>query len=494
MSDIKQHLLGLLNRISTVLREHDCPAYVVGGFVRDWLLGRETADLDIAVGGDALSVAKEVARVVAGKYVLLDEANGVARVVVTENKQPWYLDFASFTGSIEDDLARRDFTIDAMAVELSDLVSGSLCLIDPFSGANDLKRKLLRAVSLTIFEQDAARLLRGVRLATELGFSIESETEMLIRGNCGLVRLVSKERLREELVRMLALPGSARLVRYLEALGLLTQLIPEVEAMKGVEQPKEHHWDVFEHSVETMAAVEFLLREAPWEYGREGLLAITPWSEDFRRYFDQVVSSGSTRRLLLKLGGLLHDIAKPVTKTIDDTGRIRFLGHTKQGAAMATAILERLRFSSREVRLVESLVYHHLRPVQMTSDDLPTSRAIYRYFRDTEGAGIDILFLALADYLATWGPRLDFEEWREHNRLISYILEEHLRQEVKTAPVKLVDGHDLMDIFGLKPGRLLGELLAEVHEAQATGEVSTREEAIEIVRNKLEKRQCGTAC
>lgn len=494
MSDAKQYLLSLLSSTFPVLRQHDFPAYVVGGFVRDWLLGRETADVDIAVGGNALNTAKEVARAVAGRYVLLDETNGVARVVVTRNGQPWYLDFASFTGSIEDDLARRDFTIDAMAVELSDLVSGSLRLIDPFSGEKDLKRRLLRAVSSTIFEQDAARLLRGVRLAAELGFTIEPETEMLIRRNCGLVKLVSSERLREELVKMLALPGSARLVRYLDALGLLTKVIPEVEGMKGVKQPKEHYWDVFDHSVETVAAVEFLLRETSWEYGKGELLAITPWAENIRQHFDQEVASGSSRKSLLKLGALLHDIAKPATKTIDDTGRIRFLGHTKQGAAMAVAILQRLRFSSREVRLVENLVYHHLRPVQMTNDDLPTSRAIYRYFRDTEGAGIDILFLALADYLATRGPRLDFEEWREHNRLISYILEEHLRQESKTVPLKLVNGHDLMDIFGLKPGRLLGELLAEVREAQAAGEVSTRQEAIEMIRKQLEKRQCGTAC
>jgi poly(A) polymerase len=206
------------------------------------------------------------------------------------------------------------------------------------------------------------------------------------------------------------------------------------------------------------------------------------------------VSSGSNRRLLLKLGALMHDIAKPATKTVDETGRVRFLGHTKQGAAMLVAILERLRFSSREIRLVENLVYHHLHPVQMANDGLPTSRAVYRYFRDTEGAGIDVLFLALADYMATNGPRLDIEEWQQHNQLIGYILTEHLKQEDEVLPVKLIDGHDLMDIFGLRPGRLIGELLTEVREAQVAGELSTREEAIELVRKELEKRQCGMAC
>jgi len=336
-------------------------------------------------------------------------------------------------------------------------------------------------------------LLRGVRLAAELGFAIEPGTERLIRQNCQSAGWVSGERLREELVRLLALPGSDDLVRYLDELGLLTAVIPELEEMKGVEQPKEHYWNVFNHSVETVATVEFLLRESEWKYGGRDLLAAPPWSEDIGRHFEEEVSSGSTRRLLLKLGALLHDVAKPAAKTVDETGRMRFLGHTKQGAAMATAILERLRFSNREIRLVENLVYHHLRPVQMANDGLPTSRAIYRYFRDTEDAGIDILFLALADYLATQGPRLDVEEWQQHNQLMSYILTEHFKQQVEALPVKLIDGHDLMEVFGLSPGPLVGELLIEVREAQAAGELSTREEALTLVRKEMEKRHCGAA-
>jgi len=493
MSDINQDLLGLLTKVSSVLTQHNCPAYVVGGFVRDWLLDRQTADIDIAVCGDALSIAQEVAEAVDGRYVLLDEANGVARVVVAD-EQMRHLDFSSFSDAIQNDLARRDFTIDAIAVELQGLISGSGQLIDPFSGESDLKKGLVRAVSRQVFMEDSARLLRSVRLAGELGFKIEPGTETLIRKGCWKVKLVPGERLREELVRILALPGCGEMIRYLDELGLLTEIIPELDEMKDVEQPKEHYWNVFDHSVETVAAAEFLLRESLWKYGKEDLLKVTPWSEEIRQHFDEEVSSGSNRRLLLKLGALLHDIAKPATKTVDETGRTRFLGHTKQGAAIAAVILERLRFSSREIRLVENLVYHHLRPVQMANEGLPTRRAIYRYFRDTEGAGIDILFLALADYLATHGPKLDIKEWQQHNQLICYIMAENLKQEAEVLLVKLLDGHDLMAVFGLSPGRLVGELLTEVREAQAAGELSTREEAIALVRKELEKRQCGMAC
>jgi poly(A) polymerase len=493
MSDINQGLLSLLTKVSAILTHENYPAYVVGGFVRDWLLDRRTADVDIAVCGDALSIAQDVAKAVDGRYVLLDEANRVARVVVV-NGQMWHLDFSSFSDGIQNDLARRDFTIDAMAIELQSLISGSAQLIDPFSGESDLRERLVRAVNRRIFIEDGARLLRGVRLAAELGFKIEPGTESLIRKDCRKVKLVPGERLREELVRILALPGSGEMVRYLDNLGLLIEIVPELRELKGAKQPKEHYWDVFNHSVETMAAAEFLLRESLWKYGKEDLLKVTPWSEEISRHFDEEVSSGSNRRLLLKLGALLHDVAKPATRTVDETGRTRFLGHAKQGAAIAVGVLERLRFSSREIRLVENLVYHHLRPAQMSNEGLPTSRAVYRYFRDTEDAGIDVLFVALADYLATHGPRLDIEEWQQHNQLINYILAEHVKQEAEVLPVRLIDGHDLMDIFGLSPGRLIGELLTEVREAQVAGELSTREEAIALVRKRLERRQCGMAC
>jgi poly(A) polymerase len=493
MPDIAKDVLGLLTKVSDFLNQQNCPAFIVGGFVRDWMLERKTADIDIAVEGDALSVADAVAKLIDGRYVLLDEANKVARVVVV-NEQQWCLDFTSFMGGIKDDLARRDFTIDAMAVELTGLVSGSYQLIDPLSGRGDLKKKLVRAVSPQIFTQDAARLLRGVRLAAELGFKIEPETEGLIRKECQLAKMVPGERLREEMVRILAVAGSATAIRYLDKLGLLTAIIPELDDMKGAKQPKEHHWDVFDHSVETVATAEFLLRESHWKYGKDELLTPTPWSEQIRGHFDEEVSGGSNRKQLFKIAALMHDIAKPATRTVDESGRTRFLGHAKEGAALAPAILERLRFSTREIKLVKNLIYHHLRPAQMSNDGLPTSRAIYRFFRDTGGDGIDILFLALADYLATHGPKLDIEEWKQHNLLINFILAEYSKQETKILPIKLIDGHDLMDIFGLRPGRLVGKLLAEVREAQAAEELSTREEALELVRKALEKRRCGSAC
>jgi poly(A) polymerase len=514
----KGNLLVTLAKISHLLAIQKKQGYIVGGFIRDWLLKRGTNDIDIAVSGDARAIARKVAGEIGGKFVLLDDANNIARVVVIEDEQPggisqkpesrgaeWHFDFSPFTGDIESDLARRDFTINAMALELGQFVTAStatkmgsrksatpraekrstLKLIDPFSGRADLRDKIVRRVSEQIFEADATRLLRAVRLAAELDFTIEPDTESLIHRYSQAITEVPGEKVREELLRLLTLPRAAYYLRYLDKLGLLLALIPELAESKGVEQPTVHFWDVFEHSLQTVAAVEFLLNESDWEYGNDDMLSTAPWSDMIDRHLSQEVSSGSNHKVLLKLGGLFHDIAKPMTKSIDDTGRARFLGHAKEGAAMTANILERLRFSNREIRLVESLVYHHLRPAQMANDELPTQRAIYRYFRDTSEAGIDILLLALADYLASRGPLASMEEWRKHCHLINYILAEHDKQQAKILPAKLIDGNDIMNTFDLAPGPLVGKLLAMVNEAHASGELNTREKALALVRREL---------
>jgi poly(A) polymerase len=502
---IRPEASRLLTSISCFLTEEGIRSYLVGGFVRDMLLGRDSADIDIAVAAEALAIAPKVAAAFGGKYIPLDEENGVGRVVLfhnrtTEPKVNWELDFTTLKDNIESDLAQRDFTIDAMAIELEPGFSESLSahtsnkkvdftltadrLIDPFGGWDDLRGRLVRVISEATFESDAARLIRAVRLAAELGFNITSETETLICQYSHLIATVAGERLREELLRLLAVPRAGQRLAYLDKLGILTAIVPELVPARGVSQPKVHVWDVFDHSLQTVTAVEFLLREGAWEPAGEEILASVPWSISLNQHFGQEVSRGSTRRSLLKLAALLHDIAKPQTKTIDEDGRARFLGHPQEGATAAARILERLRFSTRETKLVELMVRHHLRPTQLSHDELPSRRAIYRYFRDTGEAGIDILFLSLADHLATRGPGLDLAQWQQHTRIVDYMLTVNLEEE-SAVPPKLIDGHDIIKIFGLSPGPRVGELLEAVREMRAAGEVTTRQEALHYVEHLI---------
>ncbi len=483
MPDIKPDASRLLNIISRRLLQEGISAYLVGGFVRDTLLERDSHDIDIAVAADALTTASKMAAALGGKYVPLDEENGGGRVVLTGT--PWQVDFTTFQGDITQDLARRDFTIDAIALEL-DRVFNPAYIIDPFHGRDDLRQGILRAVDAGVFEADAVRLLRAVRLATEFDFTIDDATEALIHRHCGLIATVPGERIREELLRLLAQPNAGPRLAYLDELELLTALIPELSPARGVDQPRQHFWDVFDHSLQTVTAAEYLLREGAWEYAPRDMLEDVPWSKKLQGHFTEEISHGSTRGSLLKLAALLHDIAKPQTKTISD-GRARFLGHPLEGAATAAAVMTRLRFTNREIQLVALLVKYHLRPTQMSQEGTPTRRAIYRYFRDTGAAGIDILFLSLADHLAARGPTLDIAEWREHARITRDVLQQHFEDTNSVRPSKILDGHDIMRIFRLEPGRRVGELLEALREAQATDEVTDEPEAVLYLTQWLDR-------
>jgi len=484
---LKPQALLPLTAVSNFLLKQDIESYLVGGVLRDVLLERSTADIDITVEGDALEIARRVAGALGGKYVLLNEINRMGRVVLADEEGRWEIDFGTLKGSIEQDLAQRDFTIDAMAVDLSQLGKEQIDskLIDPFHGWNDLQQGVIRVVTETAFESDAVRLLRAVRLAAELGFTIDNETETLMRRYAHLIAGVAGERIREELLRLLAVSQAGQLLPYLDDLGLVTAIIPELVQERGVEQPKEHFWNVFDHSLETVAAVDFLLHQGNLGYAGEEVLAVAPWSAELAQHFASEVSRGSTRGILLKLAALLHDVAKPQTKTIEANGRMRFLGHARDGAAMAVNILGRLRFSTKEVKLVETMVRHHLRPMQMSHEGLPSRRAIYRYFRDTGEAGIDTLILSLADHLATRGPQLELAQWREHSQLVEHVISHYFQEESSVSPPKLVDGHDLVNIFGMSPGPRMGELIEALREAQAAGELTTRGEALTYIDSLL---------
>ena len=471
----------VLEKVTEFLAGEGVAAYLVGGFVRDSLLDRQSADLDIAVGAPAPDLARRGAEVLGGKYVLLDRENGVARVVISGKGRRWYCDFAGLRGSIEEDLAHRDFTIDAMAVRL---VGDGNKIIDPFAGRRDLETGLVRAVGPDVFRNDPVRMLRAVRLAAEFGFQVEEGTAALVQESAHLVARTAGERVREELMRTLAPAGAASHVRYLDRLGLLLAIIPELGPTRGCRQPKEHYWDVFDHSLEAVTALERLLRKG--DGGGEAAVSRALWSPVMSRYFDRKVR-GFPRRVLLKFAALLHDIAKPRTRSFDEEkGRVRFLGHSQEGEDLAMEIMGRLRFSRLEKAMVGGVIHHHLRPTQLTNDDLPSSRAIYRYYRDTADVALDTLFFSLADHWATRGPKLDLEAWDDHVRVVEYIIKERERGQGTVSPPKLIDGHDLIDLLGDAPGSRIGRVLEMVREAQAAGEVSGRDEALALAKEHLD--------
>ena len=450
-------------------------AYLVGGAVRDGLLGRETIDLDVAVAGDAGRVAQGAAAALGWKAHPLDAARGIFRLSPDHGGPS--VDLSPVRGSIENDLAQRDFTIDAIALPLTE----DAVPIDPYGGALDLEGGLIRALSPDAFVDDPGRLLRAVRLASQLGFDIEPSTRSWISSSAHLIPSVAAERTREELLRLLGGRNTARWLRELDELDLLCRVMPELEETRGVSQPKEHYWDVFDHCIETAGQLEGLLQSDECSRFLGDDIPV-----DSLEYFSRHATDGHSRLNLVKLAGLLHDISKPATKTIEPSGRIRFFGHHTEGAEVAGNILRRLRFSRAGVDLVSTMVENHLRPGQMARQgELPTRRAVYRFHRDLGEAAVDTVYLNLADYLAARGPHLDENDWEYRLQVARHILRGSATSEGAKRPPTIIDGHDIMKEMGIPPGPKVGEMLEMVREAHSSGCVSTREEALHLLASEL---------
>jgi poly(A) polymerase len=472
------------------------PAFLVGGYLRDSLKSLPHGrDLDIAVLGDSQRIGQELARVLGGVFVPLSPAHRVARVVVADPEAEaaapagrWVVDLAGFSGSIEEDLARRDFTINALALPLQDWASPvpSDLVIDPFNGREDLSRKCIRAVTPRVFQDDPGRLMRAVRLAASLSFRLEPETARLVRAEAGRVTQVSGERVRDELLAILALDGAHGHLEVLDRLDLLCRIIPELAETKGVSQPKEHYWDVWGHLMHTVETAERVTKG----HQNSPVYSLVHWTAETDAYFGREVSDGHNRKTFLKLTALFHDIAKPQAKQTDETGRTRFPAHSELGAAVAAKRLARLRIGSRGIALVTKIIEEHLRPGHMMQGvERPTGRAIYRFFRDLDEAAVDTLYLSLADYLGAKGPELDLDDWGNHARMVAHVLQVGMQPPTPKEEGCPVNGHELMEYFNLNPGPLIGTILANIDEAWATGEIATREEALASAAEVIERHR-----
>ena len=466
--------------------------YLVGGSLRDALLERQErqpADLDVAVPGDAANFARDLASRLGGHFVLLDAQRGTARVVLDEGDIRT-IDITRLRGDIRGDLKQRDFTIDALAVSVAEVVDAtSVELFDPHGGLADLKAGVVRLVSEQALVDDPLRLLRAVRLATQLDFQLAPETAEAVRRHAERIDQTAPERQRDELARCFATPRAATALRLMDRLGLLERLFPEVTAGRGVTQPKEHHWDVLDHAFETVAALDFMLAVEEPSHGREARFWRTLWDAlsflpDLRSHLAEEVSEGRSRAGLLKLAGFLHDVAKPQTRAPDATGRIRFFGHAEQGAATARDTLTRLRFSRREAELVATMVEEHLRPGQLgqSAEGGPSRRALFRFFRDTGEAAESVLLLSLADHLAARGPNLRLDGWRRHVAYIAHVLARREEEETIVHPPRLLTGNEIMATLAIGPGPEVGRLLAALEEAEAGGDIASREDALALAR------------
>lgn len=494
MIGFSQSHADLLEKVRAALPA-DLPVYLVGGSVRDLLLDRELHDLDFALSGDVLRVARQVANRLGAAYFPLDIERQTARLVLTlPDERRIKLDFAALRGpDLESDLRGRDFTVNAMALPLMPEPS----LVDPLGGAPDLRARLLRACSETALANDPVRVIRSIRLATALNLKIHPETTRQIRQAASHLAGVSPERVRDELFRILEGPQPATAIRLLDMLGALEPILPEVVDLKGVIQSVPHIADVWTHTLELLSWLEQVLEVLAVQYDQEkaanwalGFISVQlgRFRQPLSKHLATNLNPDRSLRGLLFLAGLYHDVGKPATHRTEETGRIRFFEHEEMGAGLAVERARWLRLNNDEVDHLAMIVRQHMRPMLLAQAGAnPSRRAIYRYFRATGSAGVDVNLLSLADGLATYGPTLPRETWARHLSVVRALLESWWEHPEKTvAPLRLVDGNDLIQVFDLEPGPLIGQLLELIREAQATGQVNTRAQALSVAGKWLE--------
>jgi poly(A) polymerase len=468
--------------------------YLVGGAVRDQLMGRTRRDLDFVLSGDVLNWSRRVANALGGAYFPLDQERDTARVILTDpDDQRQILDFAALRGpDLEADLRKRDFTINAMAVNLDDPQT----LLDPLGGRADLRRGELRPCAASAFTDDAVRILRAVRQANEFDLKISPQTRRQMVQALDKLERVSKERIRDELLRMLSAQQPATALRILDLIGALDYVLPELSFLKEVQQPAPHIYDVWEHTLSVVQNLEKILNVLAVEYDPEvaSSLALGLVSVKLGRYRQQIHTHLGTQftpdrslRPILFLAALYHDVKKPATRSIQENNRIRFFKHDELGAQTVVQRARELHLSNPEAERLKTIVRHHMRPLLLSQlDRLPTRRAVYRFFRDTGPAGVDICLLSLADCLGTYGPGLPQDRWERQLDVVRNLLSAWWEQpEEKVFPPALVNGHDLMQALHLQPGPQIGALLEAIREAQVTAQVETRQQALEFARQRL---------
>ena len=444
-------------------------AYIVGGSIRDLLLGRSPADYDIAVTKNPENFAKKMATKTAGHLVQMGKPGQmIIRVIAGEN----IFDITPLSGmSIEDDLNKRDFTINAMAY---DLYSGAI--IDCFGGLNDLTTKKVRMVSKEVFSKDPVRLIRAYRIGACLNFEIESQTAAVIKNDAELIKNSAGERIRVELFKMFSTSQSYYYLSQMVAAGLLIAIFPDLGRLIGCLQNRHHHYDVFEHTMKAYYHLETILNDSNKFYPET--------AGQIRECIDE------NKAALLKCAILLHDIGKPWVKTLDNRGKSHFYGHAQKSADMTQKISQRLKFSNREKHFIDFIVRNHIKPLFLFTAHQKktlTRNGLTRFFIKCTDNTPPLLLHSIADIKAKQS------NINQKNKAFIAFVKEMIHDffysfKPKSKEPPLITGYDLIHEFGLARSPLFKTILNLVEEAKLINKVKSKQEALALVKDYLDSR------
>lgn len=472
----------------------DITIYLVGGAVRDALLHQEIHDVDFIVPDDGLKVGQFVASRLNAAFYALDEERKTGRVILRKSdRQNFSIDFTVLQGpDLESDLGSRDFTINAIAVDINQ----PQALLDPLSGAFDLHAHQLRACSPDAFIADPIRIIRGVRLAAALDLRLLPPTRELMGQAVPLIPQTSIERMRDEFFRILDEPQVSKSIRALDYLDAIHYFLPELLTLKEVNQSPPHNDDVWHHTLKTVDCMRVIIAAclpndgvAPNDdsFLSEVSSRLSVFRDMLAIHVGTSVNIERSLITLYNLAALYHDIGKPEAQEIDDKGNTHFYEHEKLGTRIISYRAKVLRLSSAEISRLKNIIRNHMRPLLLAQDRQKLSRrAIYRFFRDTGPAGVDICLLSMADTLATFNLSPPNKKWSDLLEVIFTLFDAWFHQPSKiVSPPPLITGSDLMKEFNLESGPLIGKLLEVVRESQAEGLIQTRKEAIYIAHLHL---------
>ncbi len=444
-------------------------AYIIGGSIRDLLLDRIPTDYDIAVTENPKKIAEKIAKNISGRLVEMGKPGQmIIRVVSNDN----IIDITSLNGSfIEDDLKKRDFTINAMAYDLS---SGEI--IDCLGGLGDLADKKIRMVSEDVFKKDPIRLIRAYRIGACLNFQIESQTASAISAYAKLIENSAGERIRDEIFKLMGTSKSYDYLSQMNDAGLLSAIFPDLDRLKECRQNNHHVYDVFEHTLKAYQHLETILNDPD--------KALPDTFIQIRQYLDE------EKTVLLKYAILLHDIGKPWTKTIDSRGKIHFYGHPRKSADLAQKVSQKLKFSNREKRFVDVIIRNHLTPLFLFTamqEKTLTRKRVTRFFIKCGDNTPAVLLHTLADIMAKR------DKPNQANKAFIGFVTDMIRNffydfnsKIKEPP--LITGRDLIHEFGLIPSPLFKTILNLVQEEKLTDTIKSRSEALAWVRDYLDSK------
>jgi poly(A) polymerase len=466
-------------------------AWIVGGALRDELLGRPVRDVDLAVAGDPAPLARAIAAEVRGPVFRLSEAFGAWRVI--DRARGRVFDVSPLQAdAIEEDLAKRDFTVNAMArvvdaepraegdglaAVAADVAGDSLPggdLIDPLGGRADLESRTLRVLGREAYDRDPLRPLRLARFAAELGFEPDPATERLTAEAAPAVAQAAGERVFGELRRLVIADGAIEGLALADRLGLLRAVLPEVAELHDVEQSHYHHLDVYDHTLEVLAKQIELEPRLHEVFGEKDAARLG-------NVLEEPLADELSRAQALRFGALLHDIGKPATREVRPEGRVTFMGHDRLGERMVRSLCRRLRTSDRLARFLEGLTRHHLVLGFLVRRRPLDRRQVYRYLAHTSPVEVEVTLLSCADRMATRGRRAE-EAIEEHLEVARDLMHAALDWREHGPPSVPIRGDELARELGIQPGPELGRLLAELAEAAYAGEATTRDEAVALGR------------